>query len=96
MRRTRIAFAVVMLFAVLALLCGCARESGESIFDSSDRFKILSGSYEGDSLDAFIIVDSKTGVQYMTIYGPYRFGITPLLNADGTPMLETGYEEQKG
>lgn len=70
----------------LIFMCGCGRKTGEN-FTNSERFTIVSG----DSSDApyyeTIIADKETGVMYLIVYRPYHLGITPLLNADGTPML---------
>jgi len=70
----------------LIFMCGCGRKTGEN-FTNSERFTIVSG----DSSDApyyeTIIADKETGVMYFVVHRPYHFGITPLLNADGTLML---------
>ena len=34
-----------------------------------------------------IYVDKKTGVNYLFIASGYAGGLTPLLNADGTPII---------
>lgn len=34
-----------------------------------------------------ILVDQKTGVNYLFAQSGYAGGITPLLNADGTPVI---------
>lgn len=34
-----------------------------------------------------IIVDTQTGVNYLFHYNGYAGGMTPLLNADGTPVV---------
>lgn len=76
----------ILIIVLCFFLCGCGRETGEN-FTESGRFTIVSGS----SLDApyceTIIVDKETGVMYLTVYAMHQFGITPLLNADGSPML---------
>lgn len=35
----------------------------------------------------YILVDKKTGVNYLYASGGYGGGITPLLNRDGTPVI---------
>ena len=35
----------------------------------------------------YVLVDKKTGVNYVYASGGYGGGITPLLNRDGTPMI---------
>ena len=34
-----------------------------------------------------ILVDKKTGVNYLIVQRGYAGGLTPLLNPDGTPMV---------
>lgn len=60
------------------LLCGC---SGADSF-MNDRFITVQkdGNYS-------ILVDTETNVLYLRFLGGYHYGITVLLNADGTPML---------
>lgn len=80
---------IILCCILLIFLCGCGREQGEE-FTTSERFSIVSG----DDLNApyceTIIVDNNTGVLYLVVYTLYKCGITPLLNADGTPMLIKG------
>ena len=35
----------------------------------------------------FILVDKKTGVNYLFVQSGYGGGLTPLLNRDGTPVI---------
>ena len=35
----------------------------------------------------FILVDKKTGVNYLFVQSGYAGGLTPLLNPDGTPVV---------
>jgi len=34
-----------------------------------------------------ILVDRKTGINYLYVSGSYGGGVTPLLNRDGTPIV---------
>ena len=70
----------------LVFMCGCGRKIGENITES-ERFTIVSGKDPDAPYHEVIFVDEETGVMYLAMYECYRFGITPLLNADGTPML---------
>ena len=36
-----------------------------------------------------ILVDKKTGVNYLFVCSGYAGGLTPLLNRDGTPVITT-------
>lgn len=82
---------IIIVFAVTALLCGCGAKEGQN-FTESDRFVVVSGS-DGDApYREAIIVDKETGVLYLTIHSIYRFGITPLIDSDGMPLLWDGKE----
>lgn len=70
----------------LFFMCGCGRKPGEN-FVKSGRFTIVSGESANSPYCDAVIVDNNTGVTYLAVYGYNHFGITPLLNADGTPML---------
>lgn len=72
----------------LIFMCGCGygRKTGEN-FTGSERFTIVSGDNSNAPYFETIIADEETGVMYLVVYAYYQFGITPLLNADGTPML---------
>lgn len=37
--------------------------------------------------DAVIIVDKKTGVNYLMVRSGYGAGLTPLIDADGKPIV---------
>lgn len=43
------------------------------------------GGFSGPS--TCILVDKKTGVNYLYVSGSYGGGVTPLLNRDGTPVV---------
>ena len=45
-------------------------------------------------LESSLVVDTKTGVTYLIIRNTFGSGITPLLNADGKPII-TNIEEIK-
>ena len=36
-----------------------------------------------------IVIDKKTGVNYLFVQSGYAGGLTPLLNRDGTPVVTT-------
>lgn len=77
---------IIICCILLVFMCGCGREPGED-FVKSGRFTIVSGGDPDAPYHETIIVDNNTGVMYLALHNMYRFGITPLLNADGTPML---------
>ena len=78
--------AIIMCCVSLMFMCGCVRKTGEN-FTQTERFTIVSGKNANAPYYESIIVDEETGVMYLTVYALHQFGITPLLNADGTPML---------
>lgn len=80
------AICVILIIVLCSSLCGCGREAGE-YFTQSQRFLIVSGSSSNAPYYETIIADKETGVMYIAVYAYNQFGITPLLNADGTPML---------
>ena len=44
--------------------------------------------------DALIIVDKETGVNYLYVHRGYGGGLTPLLDADGKPIItQDGYKK---
>ena len=55
----------------------------------NDRFEVILK--EGNSLTnaglVQIIVDKETGVNYLWVVSGYAGGLTPLLEADGKPIL---------
>ncbi len=79
----------ILIIVLCFCLCGCGRGAGE-YFTKSQRFLIVSGSNESAPYYETIIVDKETGVMYLAVYCASHFGITPLLNADGSPMLVEG------
>ena len=83
------AICIMLVIVLVAMLCGCGRKAGEGI-TKSGRFVIVSGNNPNAPYSETIITDKETGVMYLVIYSGYHFGITPLLNADGTPMYVTG------
>ncbi len=54
-----------------------------------ERFEVISheGSQLKDSGLIQVIVDKQTGVNYLWIKSGYAGGITPLLDADGKPII---------
>ena len=76
----------IVIIVLCFFLCGCGRKTGEN-FTTSERFTIVSGNNSNAPYYETIIVDKETGVMYLVVYAYNQFGITPLLNADGTPML---------
>lgn len=76
---------VILLVVFAMLFCGCGRNVGEE-FTRSGRFVIVSFYNPNAPYYETVITDKETGVLYLVIYGYNHCGITPLLNADGSPM----------
>ncbi|MCD8078753.1 MAG: DUF6440 family protein [Lachnospiraceae bacterium] len=59
-----------------------------------NRFKVIfkDGSQLKDEGQRQILVDTETGVNYLVWHGGYAGSITPLLDADGKPIV-TQYVE---
>ena len=83
------AICLILIIVLCFFLCGCGRKTGEN-FTKSERFTIVSGYNPNAPYYETIFVDEETGVMYLAVYAYNQFGITPLLNADGTPMLIEG------
>lgn len=53
----------------------------------ANRFEFKKSEKESLMTDATIIVDTKTGVNYLFVRSGYGAGLTPLLDADGKPFV---------
>lgn len=54
---------------------------------AEDRFFIQTKEHPGLMTDALVIIDKETGVNYLYVHRGYGGGITPLLDADGKPII---------
>lgn len=55
-----------------------------------DRFEVTvrdPGGFSGPNVSVIVIVDKKTGVNYLFAESGYAGGLTVLLNRDGTPVV---------
>lgn len=52
-----------------------------------NRFEFKQSQKSGFVTDATIIVDNKTGVNYLFVRSGYGAGLTPLLDAEGKPIV---------
>lgn len=57
--------------------------------EKNERFEVVykEGSSIKDGGMKQLLVDRETGVTYLFVRSGYAAGITPLLNADGTPVI---------
>lgn len=95
-------FCVLILFIFCAVLSGC-RSSGKNlsraVVDTSSgvkpRLMAVGGECIAISYGYSYLVDRNTGVVYLVYQDYNRYGITVMLNADGTPVtakqLEISY-----
>ena len=61
---------------------------------SKDRFDIKEKENVSILTEASIIIDKETGVNYLYVCRGYGGGLTPLLNADGKPIItKDGYKK---
>lgn len=79
---------VLLLVALLvSSLCSCINkvETNQEMY--SERFVTEIADNSFGFTTTYIITDKDTGVQYLYVFRGDSGGITPLLNSDGTPML---------
>jgi len=59
-----------------------------------DRFDIKERESMGLITEASIIIDKETGVNYLFVHRGYGGGLTPLLDAEGKPIVtKDGYKK---
>ena len=59
-----------------------------------DRFDIKDRETLGLMTEASVIIDRETGVNYLFVHRGYGGGLTPLLDADGKPIItKDGYQK---
>lgn len=51
------------------------------------RFEFKQSQKENWMTDAMVIVDKETGVNYLMVRSGYGAGLTPLIDADGKPIV---------
>ena len=61
---------------------------------SMDRFDIKERENMSLITEASIIIDKETGVNYLFVHRGYGGGLTPLLDAEGKPIItKDGYKK---
>lgn len=80
------AICIILVVLLVATLCACGRKTGED-FTTTGRFIIVSGDNPNAPYIDTVIADKDTGVLYIVFYARDHFGITPLLDSDGKPLL---------
>lgn len=57
----------------------------------NDRFDIKEREGVSFMTDAIVVVDKETGVNYLFVCRGYGGGLTPLLDAEGNPIVTKWY-----
>ena len=61
---------------------------------AKDRFDIKEKEGVSFATDALVIVDKETGVNYLYVHRGYGGGLTPLIDAEGKPIItKDGYKK---
>lgn len=61
---------------------------------AKDRFDIKEKNTMNFLTETLVIVDNETGVNYLYVHRGYGGGLTPLIDADGKPIItKDGYKE---
>ena len=83
---------ILVLLILLTPLClfGCQPKSADYSEVGQDRFILIKRYIEVDSFDYYIAVDKDTKIMYIIISGPYKAGITVLLDENGNPQKYEG------
>ena len=71
----------------LTLFFELSNFTGKQIKIMDRRFEFQKPQRENLMTDAVIIVDKKTGVNYLFVRSGYGAGLTPLLDPDGKPII---------
>ena len=90
---------ICLFIVVLAMVFtgGCASTSKTIDRDLQTEseffyFRIVESGQMTDGGDYYVIVDDNTGVLYLYVFNGFGAAITPLINADGTPKLLSGFD----
>lgn len=78
------------LVAVLALTGCSTTEVGEVEQVNDVRFEVVNATSEGMFTATDIIVDTKTGCQYLWVKESEKAGLTLLVDANGEPLMAKG------
>ena len=93
MKKKLISLLLVLVMPMLVLCgCSCGVNTNSSFSPVGTEYKVgdtvLVKVSDGDSFCIF--VDKETRVMYLANTEAYRYGLTVMVNADGTPMLYEG------
>lgn len=91
--------AFIMIFALIFVLSGCEKNKPCKSDSIEDNLQCIHNEYfdveviEDLGAGNLIIVDKNTNVLYLFVRGNYASAMTPIYNADGTPMIYKGGEK---
>ena len=78
------ALLAVVLLIILLSSCVTAKGNGYARLMLIERYD-----------DVSIYADTRTGVEYIVYCKGYGYGIAPVLNADGTPVLAPNFDARE-
>lgn len=86
-------FLITLLISIIMVVCGCTTSYEEAVGegvvneDCGNGYFVTVTEWDDYSINYSIVYAKDTKVKYLIVSGNRRFGITPLLNADGTPQV---------
>lgn len=87
----KLAIFILTLFLVavlLCLLCGCS--DGRTVQHDWNRLMLIERYKDFD-----VYADTQTGVEYLVHPYNHLYGIAPVLNPDGTPVLAPNFDARE-
>ena len=82
-------FTIVLALILTVALTGCGMKEENSDEDIDTGFRVLE-KYYSTNMNMLITYDKTTGVMYLV---NYHGGVTPIINADGTPRIWEGFSK---
>lgn len=78
---------IIICLVIAAMLAGCKPDASNPVMEPSNGIRPYMREYSNREGDRYwYVVDENTGVVYIRFSAQYEGGITPALNADGTPI----------
>ena len=92
-RTITIAAIVVALCGCTCGIAGCSERAAAQEEENEEQYRFVISDRSINSLfvSASIVTDTETGCQYLFVYYSGSAGLTPLVDADGKPMLDSRY-----
>lgn len=86
MKKTILVIALALILIVVLAGCGIKEDNPGTQYDTG--FRVLE-KFNGE-LGSLVVYDVNTGVMYWI---NYHGGVTPIINADGSPRIWEGYSK---